>query len=89
MGHALIENRHGLVVQADATQATGTTERQAALAMMDRHAPGMAQGPTVGADKAYDAAHFVADLRQRRITPHVARKARWSAIDGRTTRHTG
>ncbi len=89
MGHALIENRHGLVVQVDATHATGTAEREAALAMIDRHAPAKSHRRTVGADKAYDTAGFVMDLRQRRVTPHVAQKARWSAIDGRTSRQAG
>jgi transposase len=89
MGHALIENRHGLVVQADATAATGTAEREAALAMIHRQAPGTANQLTLGADKAYDASAFVADLRQMCVTPHVAQKARSSAIDGRTTRHAG
>ena len=54
MGHALIENRHGLVVQADATQANGTAEREAALAMIDRHDPGSERPLTLGADKGYD-----------------------------------
>jgi transposase len=89
MGHALIENRHGLVVQADATQATGKAEREAALTMINRHAPGTTNQLTLGADKAYDASAFVADLRQMCVTPHVAQKARSSAIDGRTTRHAG
>jgi transposase len=89
MGHALIENRHGLVVQADATAANGTAEREAALAMLNRHAPGTSNQLTLGADKAYDASAFVADLRQMCVTPHVAQKANSSAIDGRTTRHAG
>lgn len=89
MGHAMIENRHGLVVQADATQATGKAERQTALAMIDRHAPGTTNQLTVGADKGYDTSDFVADLRQMCVTPHVAQKIKGSAIDGRTTRHTG
>jgi transposase len=89
MGHALIENRHGLVVQADATAATGTAEREAALAMIHRQAPGTTNQLTLGADKAYDASAFVAGLRQACVTPHVAQKARSSAIDGRTTRHAG
>src|SRR5882672_9632035 len=58
MGHALIENRHGLVVQADATAANGTAEREAALAMLDRQAPGTSNQLTLGADKAYDASAF-------------------------------
>ena len=89
MGHALMENRHGLVVQADATEANGTAERKAALEMIDRQAPGTSNQLTLGADKAYDAREFVADLRQKCVTPHVAQKARSSAIDGRTTRHAG
>ena len=89
MGHALMENRHGLVVQADATQANGTAEREAALEMIDRQAPGTTNQLTLGADKAYDAREFVADLRQKCVTPHVAQKAKSSAIDGRTTRHAG
>jgi Transposase DDE domain len=89
MGHALMENRHGLVVQADATQANGVAERESALEMIDRQAPGTSNRLTLGADKAYDAREFVADLRQKCVTPHVAQKARISAIDGRTTRHAG
>jgi transposase len=89
MGHALIENRHGLVVQADATEANGMAEREAALEMIDTHAPGSAHQLTLGADKAYDAREFVADLRQKCVTPHVAQKSKSSAIDGRTTRHAG
>jgi transposase len=89
MGHAMIENRHGLVVQADATRATGKAEREAALAMIDRHDPGSERRITVAADKAYDASDFVADLRQKCVTPHVAQKAKGSALDARTTRHHG
>ena len=89
MGHALIENRHGLVVQADATQANGTAEREAALAMVDRQDPGSQRRITLGADKGYDTSDFVASLRQKCVTPHVAQKITGSAIDGRTTRHAG
>jgi hypothetical protein len=89
MGHALMENRHGLVVQADASEANGVAEREAALEMIDAHAPGTSNQLTLGADKAYDASGFVADLRQKCVTPHVAQKAKSSAIDGRTTRHAG
>jgi hypothetical protein len=85
----MIENRHGLVVQADATQATGKAEREAALAMIDRRDPGSERRITVAADKAYDTTDFVADLRQKCVTPHVAQKAKGSALDGRTTRHMG
>lgn len=89
MGHALMENRNGLVVQGDLTQADGHAERRAALDMVHRHSPGSTRRLTLGADKGYDAAGFVADLRQACVTPHVAQKSRYSAIDGRTTRHPG
>ena len=89
MGHTLMENRSGLIVQADLSQADGHAERRAALAMIHRHSPGSIRRLTLGADKGYDSADFVANLRQACVTPHVARKARHSAIDGRTTRHVG
>jgi len=89
MGHTLMENRNGLIVQAELTRADGHAERQAALAMVQRHSPGTPRRRTLGADKGYDSADFVADLRRARVTPHVAQKARHSAIDGRTTRHEG
>ena len=89
MGHTLMENRNGLVVQADLTQADGCAERRAAIDMIDRHSPGSTRRLTLGADKGFDSADFVADLRRMCVTPHVARKARHSAIDGRTTRHAG
>jgi len=57
--------------------------------MIERHSPGSERRLTLGADKGYDSADFVADLRRARVTPHVAQKARHSAIDGRTTRHEG
>jgi transposase len=89
MGHALMENRSGLVVQGDVTCADGHAERRAALGMIHDHSPGSTRRLTLGADKGYDSADFVRDLRQACVTPHVARKARHSAIDGRTTRHAG
>ncbi|MEZ5614400.1 MAG: IS5 family transposase [Rhodocyclaceae bacterium] len=88
-GHALMENRHGLVVGAVVTHADGTGERAAALTMLDT-VPG--NHATVGADKAYDTADFVAACRSRNVTPHVAQndgRRGGSAIDGRTTRHVG
>jgi transposase len=87
IGHALMENRSGLIVQGDLTKADGHAERRAALDMVHRHSPGSTRRLTLGADKGYDAATFVADLRQACVTPHVAQKSRCSAIDGRTTRH--
>jgi hypothetical protein len=89
MGHTLMENRSGLIVQADLTRADGHAKRRAALDMIHRHSPGSTRRLTLGADKGYDSADFVADLRQACVTPHVAQKARHSAIDGRTTRHEG
>ena len=96
MGHALMENRHGLVIGALVTCATGTAEREAALALLDRHRPPRRR-ITLGTDKAYDVEAFVEDLRGRRVTPHVAvnghptktGKRRRTAVDGRTTRHPG
>jgi hypothetical protein len=57
--------------------------------MIQRHSPGSTRRLTLGADKGYDAAEFVADLRHACVTPHVAQKSRYSAVDGRTTRHEG
>jgi transposase len=89
MGHALTENRSGFVVEATLTHADGTAERRAAIDMLDALDPGSTRRITLGADKGYDAADFVADLRRMCVTPHVAAKAKGSAIDGRTTRHAG
>lgn len=89
IGHSLVENRSGLIEQADLTRATGRAERQAAIDMIHRHSPGSTRRLTIGADKGYDAAEFVVDLRQACVTPHIAQKSRYSAIDGRTTRHKG
>ncbi|TQE92765.1 MAG: IS5 family transposase, partial [Spiribacter salinus] len=89
MGHTLMENRNGLVVQADLTHADGHGERKAALEMINRHSPGSTRRLTLGADKGYDSRDFVADLRRMVVTPHIAQKSRHSAIDGRTTHHPG
>ena len=89
MGHPLMENRNGLIVQADLTRADGHAERRAAIDMIHRHSPGSTRRLTLGADKGYDSADFIRDLRKACVTPHVARKARHSALDGRTTRHDG
>jgi hypothetical protein len=89
MGHALMENRNGLVVDATLTTATGTAEREAALAMVGDLPEG--GRITLGGDKAYDTQDFVAEMRRLGVTPHVSQntKGRRSAIDGRTTRHAG
>jgi transposase len=89
IGHTLMENRNGLIVETEMSQADGHAERRAALAMINRHSPGSTRRLTVGADKGYDCADFVRDLREACVTPHVAQKIRSSAIDGRTTRHPG
>jgi transposase len=89
-GHLLMENRHGLVVNACLTHATGTAEPEAALAMLQ--ALPEAGRKSVGADKAYDTAAFVASSRAAGVTPHVAQNInthRGSNIDRRTTRHAG
>lgn len=88
MGHALMENRNGLVVDACLTRADGHAERIAALHMIEPRAdrPGRI---TLGADKGYDTEDFVNELRAMNVAPHVAAKAKGSAIDGRTTRHAG
>jgi transposase len=90
MGHALMENRNGLVVDACLTPADGRAERVAALHMIEPHAD-RPQAITLGADKAYDAEDFLNELRSMKVTPHVAQNTsgRSSAIDGRTTRHAG
>ena len=89
LGHVLTENRHGLVIQATVTPATGTAERDAALAWVE--APASTRRITLGGDKNDDTHPFVQGLRARQVTPHVAQPTtnRASAIDGRTTRHPG
>jgi transposase len=97
MGHALMENRHGLVVGGGVSQATGTAERDKALSLIDDYRGDSERRITLGADKAYDVTQFVHDLRGRSVTPHIAidghltktGKRRKTAVDGRTTRHAG
>lgn len=101
MGHALMENRHGLVVGGTLTLASGTAEREAALALIDAYRPpdeaGGKRRLTLAGDKGYDVAEFVEDLRARTVTPHFAvqdhlsktGKRRKTKIDGRTIRHPG
>ena len=90
IGHGLMENRHGLLVDACLTVADGHAERVAALHMIEPRAD-RPTAITLGADKAYDAEDFVNELRSMKVTPHVAQNTngRSSAIDGRTTRHSG
>jgi transposase len=89
-GNVLIENRNGLVVDAELLQANGTAERDAALLMVERIEGG--KRVTVAADKGYDAKEFVREIRGMNVTPHVAQNDKrrgGSALDGRTTRHAG
>ena len=89
-GNLLVENRNGLIVDAEVFQANGTAERDAALVMMERLAG--TQPLTVGGDKGFDTFGFVKECRHLRVTPHVAQnlgRRGGSAIDGRTTRHSG
>jgi len=90
IGHGLMENRSGLLVDACLTRADGHAERVAALHMIEPLADRSCT-ITLGADKAYDAEDFVNELRSMRVRPHVAQNnnGRSSVIDGRTTRHGG
>jgi transposase len=89
IGHALMENRHGLFVETRLTKVSGYAERLAALDMVEPYAD-RPKAITLGADKGFDAADFVMELREINVTPHVAQNtSRTSAIDGRTTRHAG
>jgi transposase len=96
IGHALMENRQGLAVTGEVSHASGTAERDSAIAMIDSYRPGRRK-ITLGADKLFDAEAFIEDLRQRNVTPHVAidghlsktGKPRKTAIGKRTTRHPG
>ena len=102
MGHALMENRNGLIVDCELTKASGTAEREAALAMIGRGRKGKARTVrktrvTLGADKGFDAEDFVLKLKAQNVTPHISingtvsktGKARKTAVDHRTTRHKG
>jgi transposase len=89
-GHILMDNRHGLVANGEVTHATGTAECEAAINMVNQ-VPGKRR-ITLGADKKYDTEAFVAEMRERNVTPHVAQNLKapgGSAIDGRTTSHEG
>lgn len=90
LGHILTENRNGLVVNTRVTLATGTAERDAAIAMAEQ-IPGGSKRVTLGADRGYDTADFVERMREFRVTPQVAQNDtyRRSAIDARTTSQLG
>jgi hypothetical protein len=90
MGHTLMDHRHGLIVDVEVTQANGYAERETAIRLLERN--NSRERRTVSADKAYDTTQFVADCRERSVTPQVAMNItdhRGSAIDARTTRHAG
>lgn len=91
LGHALVENRNGLIAAAMATTADGHAERDAALLMLHERQKRRSKRITVGADKAYDVREFIRTARELNVTVHAAQnnKGRRSNIDGRTTRHTG
>jgi transposase len=89
LGHVLMENRNGLLVQTFLTEANGRAERDAAMLMAEAIPAG--KRVTMGGDKNYDTQEFVGELRGMNITPHVAQNNtnRRSAVDERTTRHAG
>ena len=87
-GHTVMENRHGLIVAAKASHATGPRAEWNSAVELLGTLPG-ARRKTVGGDKGFDTARFVHGCRNLRITAHVARKVKGSAVDGRTTRHAG
>jgi transposase len=91
LGHALVENRNGLIAAAMATQADGYAEREAALLLLDAKQKVSSWRITVGADKAYDTKDFVTATRALNVTAHVTKneKGRRSNMDRRTTRHPG
>jgi hypothetical protein len=89
MAHALMENRHGLLVDVQASHATGTAERDPVPKLSDQDIEQHFHPKTVGANKNDDTRECVGAMWTRRVTPHVAQNSsgRRSAIDGRTTRH--
>jgi hypothetical protein len=91
LGHALVENRNGLIAAAMVTHADGYAERDAALLMLKEKQEGRSRRITVGADKAYDSRDFVRTARELNVTAHVTKneKGRRSNLDRRTTRHSG
>ena len=84
VGEVLMENRHGLVVDACVVPATGTGERDAATSLV---ASLPRRRVTIGGDKAYDTYGFVDTLRALEATPHLAQRQNSRALDRRTTRH--
>jgi len=91
MGHALMENRNGMLVDFQVSEATGKAERDAVPELIERAKKRRFRPKTLGGDKNYDTRDCVQEMRQRKVTPHVAQNTsgRRSAIDGRTARHEG
>ncbi len=91
IAHALMENRHGLLVDFQLSEATGTAERDVVPQLLGTARERGLHPRTLGADKGYDTRDCVSQVRKRGVTPHVAQNTsrRASAIDGRTTRHPG
>jgi IS5 family transposase len=91
LGHALVENRNGLIAAAMVTHADGYAERDAALLMLEQRQKNRSRRITVGADKAFDTRDFVATVRELNVTPHVTKyeNGRRSSLDRRTTRQPG
>jgi len=91
IGHALMENRNGLLTDFQVTEASGTAERDAVPVLLDEATERRLHPKTLGGDKGYDTHGCVEAMRSRKVTPHVAQNTsgRRSAIDGRTTRHPG
>ena len=91
LGHALVENRNGLIAAAMVTHADGYAERDAALLMLHDRQKEHSRRITLGADKAYDTKDFIAAARELNVTAHVTKndKGRRSNLDRRTTRHPG
>ncbi|MFN8522324.1 MAG: IS5 family transposase [Chloroflexota bacterium] len=86
-GHALMENRHGVLVDFQITRATGTAERDMVPELLDAAQVRDFRPKTLGGDKGYDTRGCVEAIRERGVTPHIAAKRSGGAIDGRTTRH--
>ena len=85
--HALMENRNGLLVDLEISQATGSAEREAAERLLKRQRRKRVRVKSLGADQGYDTQDFVGFLRRRKILPHVAANTQRKGGSGRTTRH--
>ncbi len=88
LGHALVENRNGLISAAMVTHADGYAERDAALLMLEQKQQGRSRRITVGADKAYDSKDFVSTVRELNVTPHVTKNDKGRAQQPGPQNHT-